>query len=81
VRVLLAIAAVPIAVIANSFRIVGTGLLVQYWDPDKAEGFFHLFEGWLIFVVSLIMLFALHGLIMRIWKRPSPPPQYQMRRA
>jgi exosortase len=81
VRVLLAIAAVPIAVVANSFRIVGTGLLVQYWDPEKAEGFFHLFEGWLIFVVSLIMLFALHGLVMRLWKSPAQPPHRQMRPA
>src|SRR6266404_3272018 len=71
VRVVLAIAAVPIAVVANSFRIVGTGLLIQYWDPDKAEGFFHLFEGWLIFVVSLILLFATHSLINRIWKKPG----------
>ena len=68
VRVVLALSAVPIAVAANSFRIVGTGLLVQYWDPEKAEGFFHSFSGWLIFVVSLIMLFALHGLIVRLWK-------------
>ena len=71
VRVVLAIAAVPIAVVANSFRIVVTGLLIQYWDPDKAEGFFHLFEGWLIFVVSLILLFATHSLINRIWKKPG----------
>lgn len=63
IRVLLAAASVPIAVIANAFRIVGTGLLVQYWDPDKAEGFFHAFSGWLIFVVSLLMLFALHRLV------------------
>src|SRR5207237_10326972 len=41
IRVLLAMAAVPVAVAANSLRIVGTGLLIQYWDPDKAEGFFH----------------------------------------
>lgn len=63
IRVLLAVASIPIAVAANAFRIVGTGLLVQYWDPDKAEGFFHAFSGWLIFVVSLLMLFALHRLI------------------
>jgi exosortase len=60
VRVLLAVASVPIAVAANSLRIVGTGLLVQYWDPEKAEGFFHEFSGWLIFVVSLLMLYLLH---------------------
>jgi exosortase len=60
IRVLLALASVPIAVAANSLRIVGTGILVQYWDPEKAEGFFHVFSGWLIFVISLVMLFALH---------------------
>ena len=60
IRVVLALASIPIAVLANCFRIVGTGLLVQYWDPEKAEGFFHLFSGWLIFVVSLFMMFALH---------------------
>jgi exosortase len=60
IRVVLALAAIPIAVAANSLRIVGTGVLIQYWDPGKAEGFFHAFSGWLIFVVSLAMLFLLH---------------------
>jgi len=68
VRVVLACSAVPIAVAANSFRIFGTGLLVQYWDPDKAEGFFHAFSGWLIFVVSLLLLFAVHRVINWVWK-------------
>lgn len=63
IRVLLAVASIPIAVAANSLRLVGTGLLVQYWDPEKAEGFFHTFSGWLIFVVSLVMLFLLHQLL------------------
>jgi len=71
VRLTLALSSIPIAVAANSFRIVGTGLLVQYWDPEKAEGFFHLFSGWLIFVVSLLMLFALHRIITRIWRSPA----------
>lgn len=71
VRVLLALSAVPIAVAANGFRIFGTGLLVQYWNPDKAEGFFHTFSGWLIFVAALIMLFALHRAISLVWKTPE----------
>lgn len=69
VRVLLVILAIPIAVTANSFRIVGTGLLVQYWDPEKAEGFYHTFSGWLIFVVALALLFLAHSIINRFWKR------------
>jgi exosortase len=71
VRVLLAVASVPIAVAANSFRIVGTGLLVQYWDPDKAQGFFHEFSGWLIFMVSLILLYLLHRIVRIFWPEGS----------
>jgi exosortase/archaeosortase family protein len=67
--VALAVASIPIAVAANGLRIVGTGLLVQYWDPEKAEGFFHAFSGWLIFVVSLLMLFVLHRSLSLLFKR------------
>jgi exosortase len=59
-RVILTVAAVPIAVAANATRIVATGLLVQYWDIDKASGFAHEFSGWLIFMASLVLLFLLH---------------------
>ena len=62
-RVVLALASIPIAVAANGFRIFGTGLLVQYWDPEKAQGFFHEFSGWLMFVVSLLLLFGVHWCI------------------
>ncbi len=68
VRVVLACSAVPIAVAANGFRIFGTGLMGQYWGQEKAEGFFHTFSGWLIFVVSLAILFTLHRVINLIWK-------------
>jgi exosortase/archaeosortase family protein len=47
---------------------------VQYWDPEKAEGFFHTFSGWLIFVVALVLLFGVHRLISLIWKA-SPEVQ------
>ncbi|MGA7158353.1 MAG: exosortase A [Acidobacteriaceae bacterium] len=68
-RVVLALAALPIAVFANAARIVGTGLCVQYWNPDKAVGFFHEFSGWLMFIVSLTCLYVVHSL-MRL-KLPS----------
>lgn len=59
-RVVLAAASIPIAIAANAVRILGTGLCVQYWDPDKAMGFFHEFSGWVVFLVSLVCLFAFH---------------------
>jgi len=72
IRVILAFASIPIAVLANSLRIIGTGLLVQYWDPDKAQGFFHEFSGWVIFVVSLVMLFMLHRALQWLWPEGAP---------
>jgi exosortase len=59
-RLILALASIPIAVAANVARIVGTGLCVQYWDPNKALGFFHEFSGWVMFVVSLCCLYLVH---------------------
>jgi exosortase len=73
-RVLLALAALPIAVAANVARIFGTGLCVQYWDPDKAMGFFHEFSGWLMFLVSLGCLYLVHkamGLMARDGRRSA----------
>jgi exosortase D (VPLPA-CTERM-specific) len=74
-RCLLAVASVPIAVLANSARIIGTGLLVQYWDPDKAEGYFHASWGWIVFVISLVMLYSLHRLL--DWLLPSKDGEAQ----
>jgi exosortase len=59
-RIVIVLASIPIAIAANAVRILGTGLCVQYWDPDKAMGFFHEFSGWVIFMVSLDCLYILH---------------------
>ncbi len=59
-RAVLALASIPIAIAANAVRIFGTGLCVQYWNPDKAQGFFHEFSGWVMFLVSLGCLFIVH---------------------
>jgi exosortase len=62
-RMLLAAASIPIAIVANCLRIVGTGLCIQYWDPDKALGFFHEFSGWVMFLISLACLYAVHRMV------------------
>ena len=69
IRVLLVSSALPIAIAANGLRIMGTGLAGNYWSPDKAEGFFHEFSGWVIFVLSLLMLLGLHKLIRFVARR------------
>lgn len=73
-RVVLALASLPIAVAANVARIFGTGLCVQYWDPDKAVGFFHEFSGWLMFLVSLGLLYFIHALMQQLPGRGRSVP-------
>jgi exosortase len=51
-RVLLVVAAVPIAILANAARVAGTGLVAEWVSPAAADGFFHSFSGWLIFIVA-----------------------------
>ncbi|MGH9354955.1 MAG: exosortase A [Terriglobia bacterium] len=63
VRIVLVALSAPIAVLANGLRIMGTGLTGMYWDPSKAQGFFHEFSGWVIFVLSLAALFTAHAIL------------------
>jgi len=65
----LILAVIPLAIAANTVRIIGAGLLVQYWSPDKAEGFFHTFSGWIIFLVSLGLLLSLRQLLTSVGVR------------
>ncbi len=61
-RVLLFLATIPIAIIANASRVTLTGVLTEF-RPELAEGFFHTAEGWVIFMVSLAMLIAFHQVL------------------
>jgi exosortase len=58
-RVAIALAAIPIAILANAARVAGTGLFAYWVSPAAAEGFFHTFSGWMVFVVALGGLLAL----------------------
>jgi len=71
-RVVLILAAVPIAVAINGVRVFLTGFLVFFVDPALGEGFMHLTEGWLLFVVSFALVGATaYGLTLvdRRWAR------------
>jgi exosortase len=68
VRFALPILMVPIAIISNAFRIMGTGVLTYHFGPEAAEGFFHEFSGWIIFMVALILMFVCHLILRQIGK-------------
>jgi exosortase len=55
-RILLLVAAIPIAVVINGVRVFFTGFLVYFVDPKLGQGFMHVTEGWLLFIVSLTSL-------------------------
>jgi exosortase len=61
-RVLLALIAVPVSVLANALRITVTGLVVEFWGLQGAEGTLHLLSGWLIFATSLASILLFHRL-------------------
>src|SRR5580658_1650140 len=65
-RVLLFLASIPIAVLMNSLRIGLIGVTVEHWGVKMAEGVLHDFEGWVVFMFSLIVLLLLAAVLVRI---------------
>jgi exosortase len=63
-RVLLFLLAIPTAIAVNVLRIVGTALVAEQ-DPQLAEGFYHSFSGWLVFLVGFGGLYVQGMLITR----------------
>jgi exosortase len=74
-RVLIALAAIPIAIAANAARVAGTGLASELISPAAAEGFFHTFSGWLMFVIAFAGLLSVQRLIGWWWRAAQPLPQ------
>jgi exosortase D (VPLPA-CTERM-specific) len=68
-RAALVIFTIPIAVITNGIRIGATGFLSQKYGAGMAEGFFHAFSGWLVFMFAFFLLFLLL-LLLRLTRRP-----------
>jgi exosortase len=62
-RVIIALAAIPIAIAANAARVAGTGLASELVSPAAAEGFFHAFSGWLMFVIAFAGLMFVQRLV------------------
>jgi len=61
--------------ILNAVRVFLTGFLSYFVDPRLAEGFMHLSEGWVIFVVAFAILgacaFVLAAVERRLLRQPT----------
>lgn len=73
VRWALVIGTIPIAIAANGIRVAGTGIAAHFYGEAAAQGFFHSFSGWIIFVAAFIMMFLLYRII--VWIAPARPAQ------
>ncbi len=58
-------ATIPIAILANAARVSATGILSEF-NPELARGLFHVMEGWVVFMVALVLLVLTHQLMSRI---------------
>jgi exosortase len=76
-RIAIALSSIPIAILANGFRIAGTGIAAHFIGPSVASGFFHSFSGWAVFVTSFVMLLTLASALKAI----TPSPVHQPERA
>lgn len=73
VRTAIALATIPVAILTNGLRVAGTGVAAHYIGPEAAEGFFHTFSGWLVFIVAFVLMFVIARLLLRFLPlRPSP---------
>ena len=63
---ILVVSAVPIAIITNALRVSGTGVLARYYGTQVADGFFHTFSGWVIYIAASLLLFTVGWLLDRV---------------
>jgi exosortase len=68
-RILMVALAVGLAIFVNGIRIFMTGFLVFFVDPKLGEGFMHITEGYLLFLVSLSVLALLTWLFLKAERR------------
>jgi exosortase/archaeosortase family protein len=54
-RIVLIVSTVPIAILANIFRVTGTGLMYHMGYQRFAQGFYHEFTGWFVFVFAMAL--------------------------
>jgi exosortase len=70
-RVVLVIACFPIAIIVNSLRVSTTGILANYYGIAAAEGFFHGFSGYVLFIVAFAILLGIGVLLSAMERDPG----------
>jgi exosortase len=61
--VLLMLSAIPIAILTNAARVTATGVLTYYYGKRATEGAWHDAQGWLVYVVALVLLILVNFIL------------------
>jgi exosortase D (VPLPA-CTERM-specific) len=56
---LVLVSVLPITVVTNAARIALTGVFIEHGSVARAEGVMHLLDGWVVFLIAMLMLFVL----------------------
>jgi exosortase len=70
VRALIVASAIPVAILANGARVAGTGMAAHWIGKEAADGFFHEFSGWIVFLFAFVMILLLQRTIARLAPQP-----------
>ena len=71
-RSLMLLATLPIAVLANGFRVAASGAAAEAWGPVMLKDPWHSLAGWLTFLVSLAALWGIRQALLR--EEPASQP-------
>ena len=74
VRSLIVVSAIPVAIVANAARVAGTGMAAHWIGPQAADGFFHEFSGWIVFLFAFAMILIIQRVIAKFAPKQAGGP-------
>ena len=66
VRAVIALSAVPVAILANGLRVASAGVAAHNFGTAGVEGLFHEFSGWVVFIIAFLMMLGFQRLLQRL---------------
>ncbi len=70
-RIVLVLLSIPVTLVSNAFRIAMTGVLIKYVSVEFGEGFLHDFSGWLVYMISILLLGGISFGLGRVHRSPG----------
>jgi exosortase D (VPLPA-CTERM-specific) len=68
-RVVVFLSSIPLTIFMNSARIAMIGIFAEYGNTALAEGLLHELQGWVIFMISGVLLLAETWLLVKLFMR------------